>query len=128
MSRRSDQAVADAAHRLQEQRIGRVALDLAAQAVDLHVDRALIGGRPAGEPLARHGARRRRREHAQDVALAIGQMDGLLALAQFAAGEMEDEGAEADLFPGLRRRRARVRLRILPMRSISSRGSNGLAT
>ena len=35
--------------------IGRIDLDLAAQAVDLHVDRALVGGDAvAGEFLARH--------------------------------------------------------------------------
>ena len=38
---RHHQPVADAAHGLHDQRIGRIALDLAAQAVDLHVDRAL---------------------------------------------------------------------------------------
>src|SRR5438132_11453651 len=41
-SRRGDEAIADAAHRLQEQWIGRVALDLAPQPVDLHVDGALV--------------------------------------------------------------------------------------
>src|SRR5580698_2773755 len=35
---RCDQAIADAAHRLQEQRIGGIALDLAPQPVDLDVD------------------------------------------------------------------------------------------
>src|SRR3954470_24901541 len=41
-SRRGDQAIPDAAHRLQEQRIGGIALDLAAQPVDLHVHRAFV--------------------------------------------------------------------------------------
>ena len=57
-SRRSSsvdhEAVADAAHGLQEDRVGRIDLDLAAQAVDLHVDRAFVGGNAvAGERLAR---------------------------------------------------------------------------
>ena len=49
------QAVADAAHRLQEHGIAGVGLDLAAQAVDLHVDRA-VGGIASGsdEILPRH--------------------------------------------------------------------------
>src|SRR3982074_359573 len=49
------QAIADAAHRLQEQRIGRIFLVLAAQPVDLHVDRALVDGAAAGQCRARHG-------------------------------------------------------------------------
>src|SRR4051794_37601999 len=53
-SRRRYQAVADAAHRLQEQRARGVALDLAAQPVDLHVYRALVDRAVAGEIAARH--------------------------------------------------------------------------
>src|SRR5277367_4121225 len=55
VSRRRDQAIADAAHRLQEQRIGGIALDLAAEPVDLDVDRAFVDGAVAGERAARHG-------------------------------------------------------------------------
>src|SRR5882724_12492828 len=44
ISRRGDQAIADAAHRLQEQRVGGIAFDLAPQTVDLHVHRTLVDG------------------------------------------------------------------------------------
>src|SRR6201991_2660768 len=44
ISWRRHQAIADAAHRLQEQGIGGIALDLAPQAVDLHIDRAFVDG------------------------------------------------------------------------------------
>src|SRR6266436_7853086 len=53
-SGRRDQTIADAAYRLQEQRIGGIALDLAPQPVDLHVHRALVDGAVAGERAARH--------------------------------------------------------------------------
>ena len=56
---RGYQPIADAAHRLQEQRIGGIALDLAPQAVDLHVDGALVDGAVAGQRAARHGLARR---------------------------------------------------------------------
>ncbi len=39
-----EKAVAGAAHRLQEQRVGRIRLDLPSQPVDLHVDRPLVAG------------------------------------------------------------------------------------
>ena len=44
-------------------------------------------------------------EHAQHLAFAIGEMDHLVALAQFAASEMIDVWAERDLLQRLRRRR-----------------------
>src|SRR5438874_2706594 len=87
---RGDQAIADAAHRLQEEGIGRIALDLAAQPVDLHVDGALVHAAVAGQCAARHGLARRHAEDAQHLALAVGEMDDLLALAQFAAAEVID--------------------------------------
>src|SRR5664279_1099698 len=77
-SRRGDQAIADAAHRLQEQGIGGIALDLAPQTVDLHVDRALVGGAvAAGQRGPRHGLARGCGKDAQHVALAVGEMDHL---------------------------------------------------
>ena len=101
------QPVADAAHGLHEQRIGGIALDLAAQAVDLHVDRALADrAAVAGERHARHGLARRRGEHAQHLALAVGQADRSSPLAQFAAPDVKHEGPEADGFGRRRRRRA----------------------
>src|SRR6476620_10913942 len=54
-SGRRDQAIADSAHRLQEPRIGGIALDLAPQAVDLHVDRALVHRAVASQRRAWHG-------------------------------------------------------------------------
>src|SRR5882724_5817156 len=87
-ARRGDEAIADAAYRLQEQRIGGIALDLAPQAVDLHVDGALVDGAVAGQGAARHGLAGRDREDAQHLALAVGQVNDLVALAQFAAAEV----------------------------------------
>src|ERR1700680_5351221 len=95
-SRRGDQAIADAAYRLQEQGIGRVALDLAPQPVDRAVDRALVDAAVAGQRAARHGLAPRQSENAQHVALAVGEMDGGLALPQFAALQMIDIGPERD--------------------------------
>src|ERR1700722_15331965 len=67
-SRRCHQAIADAAHRLQEQGIGRIAFDLAPQAVDLHVHRTFVGGAvAAGQRSPWHGLARGRGEDAQHV-------------------------------------------------------------
>ena len=44
-------------------------------------------------------------ENAQHLAFAIGEMDDLLALAQFAALEMKEVGSERDLLQRLHRRR-----------------------
>src|SRR4051794_26542625 len=96
-SGRGDQAIADAAHRLQEQRIGRIALDLAPEAIDLHVDRALVHGVAAGQGRAWYSIARRYRQDAQHLAFAVGEMNGFLALAQFAAFEMEHVRPERDL-------------------------------
>src|SRR5437016_10714422 len=87
-SGRGDQAIADAAHRLQEQGIGRIALDLAPQAVDLHVDGALVDAAVAGERGARHGLAGGDAEDAPHLALACGEMDDVLASAQFPPTEM----------------------------------------
>src|SRR5436309_2469676 len=91
--------------RLQEQRIGGIALDLAPQAVDLHVDRALVHRAAAGQRRARHGFAGSDRQNAQHFALAVGQVNDLLALAQFAAIEMKYVRAERDLLQRLHRRR-----------------------
>src|SRR5216683_2703929 len=104
-SRRGDQAIADAAYRLQEQRIGGVAFDLAPEPVDLHVHRALVDGAVAGQRTARHGVARYRGENAQHLAFAVGEMNGVLALTQFASVEMIDVGSERDLLQRLHRRR-----------------------
>ena len=57
-----------------------IALDLAAQPVHLHVDGALVrAAAVAGERHARHGLARHRRQHAQHVALAVGEVHDLLA-------------------------------------------------
>ena len=82
----------------------------------------------AGERQARHGFARRCGEHAQHFALAVGQVDDLLAAPQLAARDMEDEVAEAHRFRPAARPPDASRLRMLAMRSDSSRGSNGLPT
>ena len=80
------------------QRIGGIALDLAAQPVDLHVDRALADAvatvaRPArGAAPSRPGLLA---SSAQHVAFAVGEVDDVVAALQLAAREMEDEVAEA---------------------------------
>src|ERR1700748_2616894 len=106
-SGRCDQAVADAAHRLQEQRACRIALDLAAQPVDLHVDGALVDAAIAGQRPARHGLAGGDRQDPQHLALAVGEMDDVLALAQLAAAEMIDIRPERDLLDRLGGRRRR---------------------
>jgi len=103
------------------------ALDLAAQAVDLHVDGALVDGAVAGQRAARHGIAARQRQDAQHLALAVGEMDRLLALPQFAALQMIDVGPNATC-SSVSTGGGAVRLRILPIRNTSSRGSNGFAT
>ena len=122
------QPVADAAHGLQVERIGRVGLDLAAQAVDLHVDGALAG-RAAGhhQLVAAHRLAGRGGEDRQDLALALGQVDDLAAALQFQLLAVEGERAEAELLDQRRGRAASARLRMALIRSSSSRGSNGLA-
>ncbi len=95
--RRSDQAITDAAHCLQEQRIGGVALDLAPQAVDLHVDRAFVHGAVAGQRAARHRLSPGERQKAKHVAFAVGEADHFLAVTQLAALQMVDVGSECDL-------------------------------
>src|SRR5258705_6235695 len=107
-SGRRAKAIADAGYRLEEQRIGGIARDLAPEPVDLHVNRTLVDGALAGQGAARHGLARRHGEDAQHLALAVGEMDGLVALAQFAAVEMVDVGAERDLLQRRHRRRRRA--------------------
>src|SRR4051794_16701852 len=82
-SGRGDQTIADAAHRLQKQRIGGIALDLAPETIDLHIDGALVHAALAGERATRHRLARYYRKDAQHLALAVGEMDDFLALAQF---------------------------------------------
>ena len=77
---------------------------------------------------ARHGFARARGEHGQHFALAVGQADDLVALAQLGAADMEHELAEAERFSTGGAAAGLARLRMLAMRSDSSRGSNGLAT
>src|SRR4051794_26670362 len=81
---RRDQTIADAAHRLQKQRIGRIAFDLAPESVNLHVDGALVHAALASECATRHRLARYHRKNAQHLAFAVGEMDDVLALAQFA--------------------------------------------
>src|SRR5580658_6406119 len=104
-----DQLVAGAARGLQIQRIGGVALELAAQAVDLNVDGALlrVSGRPR-QRLARYADPRRRPKQSKDFALALCQTHDVFAAAQFAALGEKHERTEphAGLVDARRRRRA----------------------
>jgi len=52
----------------------------------------------------RHGFARHSREHAQHVALAVGEMDHLLAAPQFATSKVKHEIAEAHRLDRRRRR------------------------
>jgi hypothetical protein len=102
-SRRGDHAIADTTHRLQEQRIGGVALDLAPQAVDLHVDRTLVHGAITRQCVARHRFAPRQCQNPQHIALAVGETNDFLALPQFAAFQMIDVRTECDLLQRLDR-------------------------
>src|SRR4051812_41904593 len=93
---RHHQPIADAAHGLDDQRIGWVALNLAAQAIDLHVDGALVDRTAdAGERHARHGLAGRGGEHRQHLALAVGEPHDLVAAAKLGPADMKHELAEA---------------------------------
>src|SRR5262245_29079941 len=93
---RDHQPVADAAYGLDQQRVGRVALDLAAEAVDLNVDGALADGAAvAGKRKPRHRIAGRGRQHPQHLAFPVGKMDGLLAALELAAPDVEQEFAKA---------------------------------
>ena len=126
-----EQAVADAAHRLQEDRVGGIDLDLAAQAVDLHVDRAFVGAGAAGEILAGDVAAGAVAEDVEDLALAIGDADDVLVAAQLAAVEAIDERPEADRLEGRpappSAGSATARRKMLLSRRMSSRVSKGFA-
>ena len=89
--------------------------------------RSPVPPRIAGEREPRHGLARRRRQEPEHVALAVGQMDDLVAALELAARDVEDEIAEAHDFDR-RGAAGRVRLRMLAIRNDSSRGSNGLPT
>src|SRR5947199_297422 len=80
-------------------RIGWIVLDLAAQPIDLHVDRAFTGiAAIAGECQPRHGLAGRSSEQPQHLALAIGEVNDLLAALELAARDVEAELAEAHRF------------------------------
>src|SRR5690606_21323717 len=78
------QPVSNTAHCLQPYRIGRVALDLAAQSVDLHVDRPLAHLRVvAHQFVTRNRLSGALGEDRQDFLLALGQPQRLPATLQF---------------------------------------------
>ena len=92
------QPIANAAHGLQPDRVGRIALDLAAQPVDLHVDGALADlGFAADQLVARDGLAGARGEDRQDLLLAVGQLQRLAAPLQLAPRDLEGVGAEDEL-------------------------------
>ena len=104
-----EKPVAGAAHGLQMQRIGGVAFDFVAQAIDLNIHRALVAGAAGpGEHFAGHGFAGVRGQQPQHVALALGQADDFLAAPQIAAMQIEAEAAEMHM-GDLRRRLRRLR-------------------
>src|SRR3990172_6987757 len=90
------QDVAFATDRLQIDRVTRIFLDLAAQAVDLHVDGALAAAIGVlSELLPRNRNAGTLREIAQQIALALGQAHRLAVELQLAARYVKDEIAHA---------------------------------
>src|ERR1700754_1451600 len=99
--------IPNTAHRLEPDRIGRVAFDLAAQPIDLDVDRALADlGLVADKLVARYRLARPRREDRQDLLLPVGQLQGLAATLQFTPGDLERVWPEDQLLHLRRRCRA----------------------
>ena len=99
--------IPNTAHGLQPDRIGRIALDLAAQPVDLDVDGALADFRIVADKLvAGYRLTCPRREDRQDLLLAVGQLQRLAATLQFAPGNLERVGTEDQLLDLGRGRRA----------------------
>src|SRR6185503_8543160 len=93
--------VADAALGDDEARVRGVGLDLAPQAQDLHVDRAVVDlgvvqARKVEKLFAREDALRRRKESGEQAELALGELDGLALRAfQLAQPDVELPAAEA---------------------------------
>src|SRR5262249_52299543 len=87
-------------------------LNLAAQAIDLHVNGPLADriavAIAAGKLEPRHGLARRGREQAHHLTLAISEMDHLLAALEVAATEVEYEFAKAHRLERWRWRGARA--------------------
>ena len=123
------QHVAAAAHGVQEARLARIGLDLAAQPGDLDVDGALAGvvhAERGGDVLAREHLVGLAGERGQQGGLAAGQADRAVGAAQFAALGVEGPAGRAAAGRRRRRWRAAARRSRARMRSTSSRGSNGL--
>src|ERR1700722_16177787 len=100
------QPITDTANGLHDERIARIALDLAPKPIDLHVDRALADRfAVSGKRLARHRLADIGGQYPQHVAFAVGQPDRFVAAAQFAAGKMEHERSEPYRLGGRRGRR-----------------------
>src|SRR5580692_9331949 len=96
------QPITDTANGLHDERIARIALDLAPKPIDLHVDRALTDRfAVSSKRLTRHRLADIGRQYPQHLAFAIGKADRLLAAAQLAAGKMKHKLTEPH---GLRRR------------------------
>src|SRR4051812_1234007 len=92
------QSIPNAANGLKPDGIGRIALDLASEAVDLHVDRALPDFRFTGDEfMARNGFARTACKYCEDFLLAVGKFQGFSALLEFAPGDLEGIGAENKL-------------------------------
>ncbi len=91
--------VADAAHGLEPDRVCGILLDLSAQTVDLHIDRAFthIAVLP-GQFMAGDGFARPLGKDRHDILLAVGELDRLGSLLQFATRNEKSIRAEHDLF------------------------------
>src|SRR5262249_8771690 len=98
------QYIALASDCLQINWICRIRLDLAAQTIDLHIDRALTArGVVAGELVAGDRRARPLREEPQEIALPLREFDGLVLALELPARDVKRVIAHPDLVPRARR-------------------------
>ena len=90
------QPVPDAANRLQMHGIGRIAFDLASEAVDLNINGALVGRRTgASQRLAGNSLAGLGRQQAQHFPFPVRQSDEFVFMAEIAATDIKNEIAKA---------------------------------
>src|SRR5262245_6509040 len=90
-------------HRLEKDRVRRIRLDFSPQAVDLHVDRTFAaGGIITCQLVARDRGARPLREQAQQVALTLGELDGLVVASKLPPPHVKNEIAHPDFVAGSR--------------------------
>src|ERR1700677_2153485 len=89
-------AIERAPRRLQVERVGRVALDLAAQSVHLHVDGSFLRARSRRrERLTGDAHPGSRAQQTENFSFALGEPDDFLAVPQLATFKIEDERSKA---------------------------------